>query len=394
MSSHFSVSQITSIVKELIEANIQEISVEGEVSNFRPNAGGHLYFVLKDENAQIGAVMFKSKAANLSFKLSDGMKVRATGTVQVYAPQGRYQLVISKMEIAGIGDILQMIEERKRKLADEGLFSLERKKPLPDFPKTVGVVTSPTGAAVRDIMQIAKRRNSGIDVIVFPAVVQGGEAAKSIAKQIRTANEFSMCDVLIIGRGGGSIEDLLGFSDETVVRAIADSKIPTVSAVGHDIDWSLADFAADVRAPTPSAAAELVFPLKEEISAEIESLAQNISDGILSKIAENRISLRAFDRESMEIRMKSMILPISARLKTAENQISVEMNSKIESSRTKIFIAKRTLEDSSPKTILSRGYALVKKENGKIAKSQSEIEIGENVKIALFDGEISAKRIS
>ncbi|MBQ5877312.1 MAG: exodeoxyribonuclease VII large subunit, partial [Treponema sp.] len=233
-----SVSELNSLLKDVLEGTFPSIKIEGEISNYRPNSSGHLYFTLKDTTSQISAVMFRSNVMSLSFVPKDGVKVQCTGRITVYPPRGNYQILITKMEVAGEGDVLKMLEDRKRRLAMEGLFESQRKRQLPAFPKTIGVVTSSTGAALRDILQITRRRNPCVSVIIFPALVQGDEAAPSIVKQINTANAYNMCDVLIVGRGGGSLEDLLPFSEEIVVRAIAASKIPVVSAVGHEIDWA------------------------------------------------------------------------------------------------------------------------------------------------------------
>ena len=231
----FSVTEINSLIKDMLEGAFPQLTIEGEISNYRPNSTGHLYFTLKDSTNQISAVMFRGYANYLNFKIQDGMKVQCTGKLTVYGAQGKYQINVTKMSVAGEGAILKMLEDRKRKLAAEGLFDQAKKKPLPLFPKTIGIVTSPTGAALRDILQITKRRNKCVSVVVLPAVVQGSDAAQTIARQIYTANRAALCDVLIVGRGGGSLEDLLPFSEEIVVRAIASSAIPVVSAVGHEI---------------------------------------------------------------------------------------------------------------------------------------------------------------
>ena len=250
------VSQLTELIKTMLESSFQNIILKGEISNYKPSSSGHLYFSLKDSDSQISAVMFRGAASALNFIPKDGMLVQVRGKITVYGPRGNYQIQVSSMIEAGAGNIMEMIEMRKRKLAAEGLFDSARKRTVPFFPKTVGVVTSPNGAALRDILNIRRRRNDKVSVIVFPAIVQGENAADTIEYMIKVANKYNMCDVLIVGRGGGSLEDLLPFSEEKVVRAIAKSKIPVISAVGHEIDWALSDFAADVRAPTPSAAAE------------------------------------------------------------------------------------------------------------------------------------------
>ena len=386
----FTVSEITAKVKSLIDLNFPAVAIEGEISNFRPNAGGHLYFTLKDEGAQLSAVMFKGRAASLSFQPRDGTKVRAFGNLTVYAAQGKYQINITRMEIAGEGDILRMIEERKRALAAEGLFDSARKKPIPRLPETVGIVTSPTGAAVRDILNIARRRNSGIGITILPAQVQGEAAAEAVARQIMTANAFGMCDVLIVGRGGGSLEDLLPFSDEKVVRAIAESKIPVVSAVGHEIDWSLADYAADVRAPTPSAAAELVFTQKAEIENEISGAKSILEEKMSSLIREARMELRAFDAESMEIRLRSILSPLKARLDAASEQAAAKIRDAAKDASARILSCRRTLEDASPESIMRRGYAVVRDGSGNVIRKASDAAPGCELSITLADGTISA----
>ena len=239
------VTQLTNLIKNMLENSFQNILLKGEISNFKPSSAGHLYFSLKDADAQISAVMFRGSASNLTFQPKDGTMVQARGKISVYAPRGNYQLIIISMEKAGTGNIMEMIEQRKRKLAAEGLFDSARKRTLPYFPKTVGIVTSPGGAALRDILNIRKRRNDKVEIIVLPSLVQGDTAAPTIVNMIQIANRHKLCDVLIVGRGGGSLEDLLPFSEESVVRAIAASEIPVVSAVGHEIDWALSDFAAD-----------------------------------------------------------------------------------------------------------------------------------------------------
>lgn len=254
------VSQLTKLIKSHLESRFPAVEVEGEISNFRPSSTGHYYFTLKDKGAMISAVMFKNRLGTLRFIPADGQLVRVRGRISLYELRGSYQIICESMERAGEGEILAMLEERKRHLAAEGLFDAGRKKPLPLFPKRIGVVTSPTGAALKDILRVTRRRNPGLDIVVIPTAVQGEEAGAKIAAQIRAAAGVPGLDLLIIGRGGGSLEDLLPFSDEEVVRAVAECPLPTLSAVGHEIDTALSDYAADGAAPTPSAAAELVSP--------------------------------------------------------------------------------------------------------------------------------------
>jgi len=386
----FSVTNLTSIIKELLEGTFVNITLEGEISGYRPNSSGHLYFTLKDENAQISAVMFRGKAMSLSFVPKDGMKVRCTGTISVYAPRGNYQIIISKMEIAGEGNILQILEERKRRLAQEGLFDQSRKIKIPTFPKTIGVITSPTGAALRDILQITKRRNPAVNVIVFPAIVQGNEAAPSIVKQINAANDFDMVDTLIVGRGGGSVEDLLPFSDESVIRAIAESHIPVISAVGHEIDWALCDYAADLRAPTPSAAAEIAVPQLIDIKNDINYYQSEMLNSINSRVEKMKILIKSFNPDMMETKLRSIEQPYLLRLENAKSALKQNIEEKIRDVKQKIRESINILEGASPNTILARGYSMVKTEDGKIVRNNKDVIKGQNIKIYPAQGIINA----
>ncbi|WP_191017031.1 exodeoxyribonuclease VII large subunit [Treponema zioleckii] len=386
----FTVTNLTLLLRDVLESTFTNITLEGEISNYRPNSSGHLYFTLKDEGAQISAVMFRGKAMSLQFTPKDGMKVRCTGAISVYPPRGNYQIIISKMEIAGAGNILQLLEERKEKLAAEGLFDQSRKKHLPLFPKKVGIVTSPTGAALRDVLQITRRRNPGIDVIIFPALVQGDAAAQSIARQIMVANYFKMCDVLIVGRGGGSLEDLLPFSEEIVVRAIANSQIPVVSAVGHEIDWAISDYAADVRAPTPSAAAELVVPIQADIRKGVEDCKNELYAQIQQKVQNLKLMIKSFDVNNMEIRFRSIEQPLLLRLENAKESLRQNMNEKIKDTKNRIQQNLNILEGASPKTILARGYSMVRTSDGKIVRSHADVLKNEKIEIIPATGKISA----
>ena len=388
----FSVTEINGLIKDMLEGSFPQLTIEGEISNYRPNSTGHLYFTLKDSANQISAVMFRGYANYLGFKIQDGMKVQCTGKLTVYGAQGKYQINITRMSVAGEGAILKMIEDRKRKLAAEGLFAQEKKKPLPLFPKTIGIVTSPTGAALRDILQITRRRNKCVSVVVLPAVVQGADAAETIARQIYTANRAKLCDVLIVGRGGGSLEDLLPFSEEIVVRAIASSEIPVVSAVGHEIDWALSDYAADVRAPTPSAAAELVVP---ELSAVIQFIQQNsklLYDSAKDRIEKIKLMVKNFDPQNLELQVRSIEQPLLSRFDNAKDALFQNIIQKVRDTRQIIDNCVTVLENASPQTILDRGYSMVRnKETKKIIRSNLDVEIGAQVEIIPAKGKITAK---
>ena len=384
----FSVAQITSYIKEILEGAFSTICVEGEISNWRPSSSGHVYFTLKDNTAQLKAVMFKGSLYSLKFKPKDGDKVRCTGRISVYEPQGSYQLIVNKMEATGAGDILAMLEERKKKLAAEGLFDEDRKKELPAFPRTIGVVTSPTGAAIRDIIQVSRRRNKNINIKVFPALVQGDGAALTIQKMIESANYYKLCDVLIVGRGGGSLEDLLPFSEENVVRAIAQSEIPVISAVGHEIDWALCDYAADKRAATPSAAAELAVPLLSDITQDISYYKTELYNAIKQKIENKKLIVRSFDPSALEIRFRNIQQPLLNRFDKAKQGLREGISDKIKDLRTRIATCKTVLENASPQTILNRGYSMVCDENGTVIRDSAQVNTGQNLKITPAKGVI------
>ena len=386
----FTVSELNGIIKEILEG-FPVITLEGEISNYRPNSSGHLYFNLKDNSSIISAVMFRGAVYSLSFAPKDGMKVQVTGKLSVYGPQGKYQIIISKMSIAGEGDILRMIEERKRKLAAEGLFDQTKKKKLPAFPKTIGIVTSPTGAALRDILQITKRRNKCISVNIFPALVQGTDAAATIAQQINTANAFNLCDVLIVGRGGGSLEDLLPFSEECVVRAIAESHIPVVSAVGHEIDWALSDYAADLRAPTPSAAAEIVVPQLSEIKTILLQYSNELYENSMNRVEKIKLMIKSFKPENLEMQFRSIEQPLLQRFDNAKEGLFQNIIQKLRDTRQYIENCETVLENASPQTIFNRGYSMVRNKNsGEIVLSTENIQEGTELEIVPASGKITA----
>ena len=386
----FSVTQITQYISELLTQSFPSVIVEGEISNWKPSSAGHIYFTLKDANSQISAVLFKGSAYKLNFRPKDGDKVRCTGSISVYAPRGSYQIIVSGMELSGQGNILQMIEERKKKLAQEGLFEEERKKPLPRIIKTLGVVTSPTGAAIKDIINVTRKRNKTVDIIVFPAIVQGAEAAATIVKMIEIANFYKLCDVLIVGRGGGSIEDLLPFSEESVVRAIAASDIPIISAVGHDYDWAISDLAADVRAATPSQAAEFANTELTEIQQNISECKNLLYTSIVQKVNNTRLMIKSFNPQSLELRFRQIEEPILNRFATAKEKLGTNLLEKIRDYRNRITNCKTVLENASPSVIFSRGYSMVKDEKGNIIRDSSQVKINDKIIITPFKGTIIA----
>ncbi len=384
-STTYTVTQLTNRIKDLLESNFFSVELEGEISNYRPSSSGHVYFVIKDETSSISAALFKGKSRYLTFNPKDGMKVRVKGNISVYGARGTYQIIVDKMEELGTGDILKILEERKRMFAQEGLFDAERKVRIPYFSPRIAVVTSPTGAAIRDVLQIVKRRNPKVSVTILPCAVQGTEAGLQIAAQIERANTYHLGDVLIVGRGGGSLEDLLPFSDECVVRAIANSAIPVISAVGHEIDWALSDFTADLRAPTPSAAAELAVPLLQEMYERMDfSLSVRF---VKEKIERLRLLTRSFSPENFELRFRTIEQPLLQRFDELKENLLFSMENKIVDFRHRLKYAHQVLEEANPHSILERGYSVVREnESKKVIRSSKETTQGQNLEVISFDG--------
>jgi exodeoxyribonuclease VII large subunit len=387
----YSVSEITGEIRRTLEGGFQDVTVEGEISNFRPSAAGHLYFSLKDSEAIISAVMFRNRLWTLRFQPADGMKVRARGNLSVYPKRGNYQLICENLLLAGEGNLLQTIEERKRRLAAEGLFDPARKRPLPLFPARVAVVTSPTGAAIRDILRVLKRRAAGIDVVVLPALVQGQGAAEQIAAQIEVANRFDMADVLIVGRGGGSLEDLLPFSEEITVRAVAASRIPVISAVGHEVDTALTDLAADVRAPTPSVAAEMVSASREDLARKVRVAFETLRRDMQQRLARARMILEQFAPESLERNFRLLVQPLMQRLDDARAALAQGVRTRARDARHRHELATHDLIAASPLAILERGYAVVtRQDTGEVVRSAESVGPGDELSLRVAKGRIDA----
>lgn len=388
----FTVSEITTLIKGTLEDGFPEVLVEGEVSNCRPSSSGHLYFSLKDRESVLSAVMFRNRFQALAFRVADGMLVRARGGISVYPPRGAYQLVCEHLQAAGEGDILARIEERKRRLAAEGIFDERRKRPLPLLPSRVAVVTSPTGAAIRDILRVLKRRAAGVDVVVLPSPVQGEGADALIAAQIEAANRWSLGDVLIVGRGGGSIEDLLPFSSEPVVRAIAASRIPVISAVGHETDWTLADLAADVRAPTPSAAAEMVSAARQDLLGRVATLGDSLRQVLERRVERARLLLDRFTAEGLERQIGAYLQPLLMRSDDARGSLGDGMRLLVADAHHRLELASRELASCSPLAILDRGYAVVTRERSRTAlRSIQGLAGGDRLRVRLARGALSAE---
>lgn len=384
------VSQFNRKVQALIEGRVPLAWIEGEISNLASPPSGHLYFTLKDSDSQLRAAMFRNRSRFVSMKPRNGQLVRVQARATLYLPRGDYQLIVEHMEEAGIGALQRAFEQLKAKLSAEGLFAPERKREIPRFPRRVGVVTSPTGAAIHDVITVLRRRAPWIEVVVYPTLVQGREAAPQIAAAIATANARAECDLLIVGRGGGSLEDLWPFNEEIVARAIADSDIPVISAVGHETDFSIADFVADYRAPTPSAAAEQV--AAEEAGALLAKTEQALRTmtrrlyAVLQeaggRLALARKSLVRPDHKLREYRQTLDELELRAgralRANLAQQQLALET-------------AAARLNTVSPLATLARGYAIVRDENGAVLKDAAQVAIGSAVNARLGSGALACR---
>ncbi len=344
----FSVTELTSAIKGILEPNFRGISVRGEVSNFKHQSSGHLYFVLKDAEAQISAAMFRGNAASLARLPKDGDQIVATGELSIYAPRGNYQIIIRELQFLGLGELLLKLHQLKETLEKRGWFEKARKKPLPKLPRRIGVVTSPTGAAFQDILNVLSRRFSGLQIILNPVKVQGDGSAQEIAKAIEEMNRFELADVLIVGRGGGSIEDLWAFNEEIVAKAIFESKIPVISAVGHETDFTIADYVADIRAPTPSAAAELVVEEKLNLLGHLSRFSQQLRQLLSHQIETRRKQLAALGRHPLLCQPHSLLaLPIR-RLDDLERDFENAISQELASKRLHLSGLARSLETLRP----------------------------------------------
>jgi exodeoxyribonuclease VII large subunit len=415
MDRILSVSELAQIVKRKIEGSpdLTSIWVRGEISNITYHSSGHIYFTLKDANAILQAVFFKSVNRGLKFKLEEGLAVIAFGSITTYEKRGNYQMVVAEVSLEGIGALQKKIEQLKKKLAEEGLFDPSRKRMLPFLPRRIGIVTSPTGAAFRDILKVALRRFPTIEIILAPAKVQGDDAAEAIAYGIEQLNnpEWNI-DVIIAGRGGGSFEDLMPFNEEIVVRACASSRVPIVSAVGHQIDHPLSDDAADADAPTPSAAAELVVPVREELDAEIGYLCERAARAIEKTITreQNRIDhvlarrvfadptqvayMKEIELSDITARMmmslKDLIADARARLYGIAD-INKEMDVIVERHRNALSLAASSVEAMSPLGVIARGYAIAADDQKRVVKSVKSLRTGDALSLYLHDGMIDCE---
>ena len=383
----FTVSQLNREARDILEANFPLIWVEGEISNFACPSSGHWYFSLKDANASVRCAMFTSRNRGLNFRPEHGMQVLARAKVSLYEGRGEFQLIVEHLELAGTGLLQKAFEELKRRLLGEGLFDIAHKKPLPELPKQIGVITSPTGAAIHDILNVLQRRFPSIPIIIYPTAVQGAEAAKQIVQALAIANERKECDVLILARGGGSLEDLWPFNEEIVARAIYSSEIPIVSGVGHEVDITIADFVADKRAPTPSAAAELVSPDRFEWQSTLVKLNNRLYY-LMQQLLQQKI-LR-LDWLTQRLRDPRQQLQDQAqRLKYLETRLSQAMTNFLTQKQQRFLYLSHTLNTVSPLATLDRGYSIIRKDStGEIIRNASQVNSGEKISARLSVGQL------
>ena len=387
-----SVTELNKYIKDKFEEDemLNNILVKGEISNFKHHYTGHMYFTLKDENSLIKCVMFKTYTPNLNFIPKDGMQVKVLGTVSVFERDGVYQIYCKAMQQDGIGDLYKIYTELKEKLSKEGLFDDKYKKPIPYMPKCIGVLTSNTGSVIRDIINVSTRRNPNVYIKLLPVPVQGQGAARKITEAIKIMNENRLCDVIILARGGGSLEDLWPFNEEIVARAIFDSKIPIVSAVGHETDFTISDFVADLRAPTPSAAAELVIPNVKDILLKLkeyesrQKIALNRKIQIMKLRYEKCLNSKVFKEPLQKINERYMMLDIKVR------QMESYINQKYINEKAKAIKLIAKLDALSPLKTLSRGYSIITL-NGKTIKEAKYLKKDDEINIKLFDGQVNAK---
>jgi len=387
-----SVSQLTALIQGTLESAFTSLWVSGEVSEVSRPGSGHIYFTLKDEGAQIRGVVWRTTAQRLRFRLEDGQQVVCLGDLDVYPPRGTYQLVVRQVEPQGLGALQLAFAQLQRRLAAEGLFDPARKRPLPSFPRRVGFVTSPTGAAIHDFLQVANRRCCGVRILVIPARVQGDGSAADIVRGIQLANRIAPpLDVLVVGRGGGSVEDLWSFNDEAVVRAIFASNVPVVSAVGHEIDVTLADLAADVRALTPSEAAERVIPSADELKQRLSALQRRMAAMLRGRAISARRHVEQLTRSRVLRNPQSLIFDLAHRLDELDEQALRSIRRQLDRSRDRIAATACRLENLSPLAVLARGYSVTTDAAGQILKSAADVETGQLIHTRLAAGSLVSR---
>ncbi len=399
------VSQLTNSIRIALESRFAAVWVEGEISNFKAHSSGHWYFTLKDENAQLRAKCFRSANTRIRFRPTDGLHVRARGKLSLYAPRGEYELVVEALDPVGAGALQIAFEQLRDRLRAEGLFAKELKRPLPVFPRRVGIVTSPTGAAIRDILNVISRRTRTVHVLFSPARVQGDLAGPQIAHAIRFINLYheralregrtaDLVDVLIVGRGGGSTEDLWAFNTEEVARAIRKSAIPVISAVGHESDFTIADFVADFRAATPSAAAEIVAAREDQLCSALEHMGRQLVRLTRFKIVDlrSRVQEQALSHAFDEV--KSRLASARRRFESASSACDAAIDAKIQEGRERLGLAAASLDALSPLGVLQRGYAIAQDASGKLVRDAASVNVGDEVNVRLAKGRLNTRVVT
>ena len=385
--SIYTVSELNSEIKQLISRQFRDVLVEGEISNFKLYPSGHLYFTLKDDTSMVRGVFFNYQGRHFGDTIGDGAAVICQGRVDVYERRGEYQLIISAIEPRGLGILQLKFQALKEKLLKEGLFDPEKKKPLPILPRSIGIVTSPAGAAIRDMLKIIQGKFANMSVLIYPVRVQGEEAAHEIVEGITYFNQNNCADVIIVGRGGGSLEDLAPFNEEIVARAIYGSKIPVISGVGHEIDFTIADFVADVRAPTPTGAADMVIQGKVDFIATIENLRSQLEQSIRTRLERCRLLLY---QQVMDLKERKELF-VSHRMYLDEllNNLIHGFSTYFTSKKTQVESLAQRLRDLNPEDILKRGYSItLKKETGEVIISSNQVAQGDELAVRLSQGEL------
>ena len=386
------VSELTGEIKNLIEGNLPEVWVSGEVSSCLRANSGHIYFTLKDAGAQVSAVVWRNTASRFRFELHDGLQVVVNGSVEVYAPRGSYQVIVRQLIPQGVGALELAFRQMHAKLEAEGLFNPTRKRPIPRFPKRIALVTSPTGAAVRDMIQVITRRWQAADIIIVPVKVQGDGAAEEIATALRNVHRLSDVDVVICGRGGGSLEDLWAFNEEVVARAIAACRLPVISAVGHEIDVTIADLVADVRALTPSEAGERVVPDHAEVTRALDNLRQRLVGGLMNRAVKARLQLDGLASRRVIARPFQRVHDEFTRLDELDVRLRRAVRQRAVAAKQRLDLAAATLDALSPLKVLGRGYSITRRtETGDLVTASDQLAIGDRITTILAAGQLTSR---
>lgn len=389
---YLTVSALTKYIKYKFDhdTHLQEVLLEGEISNFKRHSRGHFYFTLKDDKAAISALMFASKASLVKFNPTDGMKVFVKGLVSVYEASGTYSINVSEMKSNGVGDLYLAYEALKKEMGDLGYFDPSHKLPIPRFPSVIGVITSPTGAAIRDIINTTRRRYPLCKIILYPALVQGEDAKNSIASQIKKANCDKLCDVIICGRGGGSIEDLWGFNERIVAEAIYDSKIPIISAVGHEVDFTIADFVADMRAATPTAGAEIATPNLQTLIEMVDGYLNRSNLAINNYFENEKMMLVNLDKRLSNNNPYHKLIDKKKELHDLSHHLQIVFNAIMEMKKHRYLLLNEKLSSLSPTLIMDKGFSIAKVDD-KIIRTTEDVKVNDSISISLKKGLIKAK---